>query len=167
MDWMREWILKISGVIVLAAIMDIIMTDGNMKKYIKPVMGFILVLTIASPISKNVFDDIKLEVIGESPMRTVIYDETMDMQNAEILRLYEKRVAESIQSKIEEKYQVKAQTAVTAEKENGKWGNIIRAEIQICLAEGQFINAEDVKGYIAKEYDIAKERISTLVSNTG
>lgn len=50
MDFIREWITALAGVIVVAAICDIIMIDGEMKKYIKPILGFVMIITVAQPI---------------------------------------------------------------------------------------------------------------------
>jgi len=49
-DFIREWITALAGVIVVAAICDIIMIDGEMKKYIKPILGFVMIITVAQPI---------------------------------------------------------------------------------------------------------------------
>ncbi|MBR2452701.1 MAG: stage III sporulation protein AF, partial [Clostridia bacterium] len=52
MELIREWIMRIAGITALGAVCDMIMTAGNMKKYVKMVVGLVLVLAVISPITQ-------------------------------------------------------------------------------------------------------------------
>ncbi len=58
MTAISSWVLSIAGIIILTVIVEIIMPDGNMNKFIK---GFLVIFTIfvmVSPITNISFDDV-------------------------------------------------------------------------------------------------------------
>lgn len=68
MSSISSWIMSIAGVSVLSVLVDLIMPNGQTKKYIKGIFAFIIVFVIISPvpslINKNFnIDDIFQEEI--------------------------------------------------------------------------------------------------------
>ena len=49
---LSDWLLSITGVICLSVIVELIMPDGQMSKYIKSVMSFLVTLIILLPLPK-------------------------------------------------------------------------------------------------------------------
>ncbi len=41
MEWMRDWIMKIAGVILLNVMCDMVIPKGEMKKYVNIITGLI------------------------------------------------------------------------------------------------------------------------------
>ena len=50
MSGISSWILSIAGVICISVIVEIIMPEGQMNKYIKGVLSFIIIFVIVSPL---------------------------------------------------------------------------------------------------------------------
>lgn len=50
MNGISSWIMAVVGISVLGVLVDLIMPDGQTKKYIKGVFAFIVVLVIISPL---------------------------------------------------------------------------------------------------------------------
>lgn len=47
-----NWVLSITGVVCLSVIVELVMPDGQMNKYIKSIMSFLLTLIILLPVPK-------------------------------------------------------------------------------------------------------------------
>ena len=50
MEWLTEWLKKIILLVLLAAFLDLILPNTNLQKYVKMVMGIIILLTILTPV---------------------------------------------------------------------------------------------------------------------
>ncbi|NGQ94715.1 stage III sporulation protein AF [Brevibacillus sp. SYP-B805] len=50
MEWLNAWLKKIILLVLLAAFLDLILPNTNLQRYVKMVMGLILLLTILSPV---------------------------------------------------------------------------------------------------------------------
>lgn len=60
------YILSVVGVVVLSVVLDMILINGSMAKYIKSIMGFILIFVIASPIPKILKNKIDLSFFSQT-----------------------------------------------------------------------------------------------------
>ena len=49
---LSSWVLSIAGIVLLSTLVELILPDGQMNKYIKGIMAFIIVFVIVSPIPK-------------------------------------------------------------------------------------------------------------------
>ena len=59
------WILSIAGIICISVIIELILPDGQMNKYIKGILSFIIVLVIILPLPKLLKTEINLDHIFE------------------------------------------------------------------------------------------------------
>ncbi|MET3289657.1 UNVERIFIED_CONTAM: stage III sporulation protein AF [Brevibacillus sp. OAP136] len=50
MEWLSLWLKKIILLVLLAAFLDLILPNTNLQRYVKMVMGLIILLTIMSPL---------------------------------------------------------------------------------------------------------------------
>lgn len=50
MEWLTLWLKKIILLVLLAAFLDLILPNTSLQRYVKMVMGLILMLTILSPV---------------------------------------------------------------------------------------------------------------------
>lgn len=50
MEWLNIWLKKIILLVLLAAFLDLILPNTSMQRYVKMVMGLILLLTILGPV---------------------------------------------------------------------------------------------------------------------
>ncbi|MBE7073811.1 MAG: hypothetical protein E7379_01820 [Clostridiales bacterium] len=52
MTGISSWILSIAGIICLSVLIELILPDGQINKYIKSIFSFVIVLVVISPIPK-------------------------------------------------------------------------------------------------------------------
>jgi stage III sporulation protein AF len=50
MEWLTLWLKKIILLVLLAAFLDLILPNSSLQRYVKMVMGLIILLTILSPV---------------------------------------------------------------------------------------------------------------------
>jgi stage III sporulation protein AF len=159
MDFVRGWIFQVAGIIALSAICDIIMLEGEMKKYIKPVLGFVLILAVIKPVAGLSSESIRLDIAGEVLDRTIeISDETDDIQRTEILKMYEEKLAAKMEEEIKTQCEKDVKATVKA-KEGDKIGEIEQIFIEVPTLKDEVINTEVIKNCIDKKFGIDKDRI--------
>lgn len=65
MNGISSWIMAIVGVSVLGVLVDLVMPNGQTKKYIKGIFAFIVVLVIISPLSNLLNKNFSIDDIFE------------------------------------------------------------------------------------------------------
>ena len=168
MDFIREWIFRITGIIALGAICDIIMIEGEMKKYLKPVLGFVLVLAVIRPITGLSSDIIKIDIaeeIRESSLE--ISGEVDNVQTEEILKLYREKLARKIEEQIQTQYKNDVKAVVEATSEEERFGDIKSVFIEVFVMENEVVNAESIKNYVSKEFGVKKDKIDVKITVKG
>ncbi len=161
MDLLREWIARIAGIIILFTLCDMIMIEGTMKKYIKPIFGIVLVLAIIRPLSGDITDRFDFKQ-NYSAYGAEFSNEMTAKQKETVKELYEKKLADETEKLIMTRYKVPSTVNVDAEeKEN--FGNIASIEIKLEAEEGEVVRGEEIKKYLEKQLDIQEDRITIFV----
>ena len=62
---MTAWIISVCGIALLTVLCDVIVPDGNTKKYVRTVIGIVLSFTILSPIA-SFFEDVAISVSSDN-----------------------------------------------------------------------------------------------------
>ncbi len=164
MDWIREWVLQIAGVIVLGAICDLIMIEGDMKKYVKPILGFVLIFAIIRPVTALSKDKVRLDILQESMSQSDVILQKMDKtQRGYIEDMYEKKLNKRMAEAVRVKYGLNSEVAVSADRKNKTIGNIEQVNIVIEVREGQIVNTESVKRYILEEFGVDNKRVAVVL----
>ena len=95
---LSNWILSIEGIICVSVIVELILPDGQMNRYIKGIFSFIIILVVIMPIPKllnrdldfsNIFDNSGYEIDSD-----YLYQVNLDKMNSvknEIEKQIEKR----------------------------------------------------------------------------
>ena len=58
---MKEWVLSVVSIIVLMMILELFLSEGETKKYIKGIMSLIIILVIISPLPSLLKKDFSIE----------------------------------------------------------------------------------------------------------
>ncbi len=163
MDLLREWIVRIAGIIILFTLCDMIMIEGEMKKYIKPIFGILLVLAIIRPLSGDITDSLDFEGSYHQAYGTKLSDEMTLKQKKTIKELYEKKIADETEKLIMTKYKVTSSVKACAEEKEEDFGNIDLLEIKLETEEGVVVNIEEIKRYLEKELGTEKSKITIIL----
>lgn len=160
MDFVREWIFQIAGIIALSAICDIIMIEGEMKKYLKPVLGFVLLLVVIRPVTGLSSNNIMIDIVGEVMDNSIeVSDEIAGIQRIEILKMYEERLAGKIEEEVKVQCEKDIRATVKAKTDDDRIGEINQVHIEAFAEKNEVINTEVIKKCISKNFGIEKGRI--------
>ena len=105
-DFFNSWIQGIIIAVIIATIVEMLLPNGNNKKYIQVVIGIYIVFTIISPVMQNVFhkeweiswEDFWEELEGESTKTSTALE---DSNQKNIQEIYKKNLETDMQAKIE------------------------------------------------------------------
>ena len=90
-----SWIISIVGIVILGVLIDLILPEGQMQKYIKSVFSVIVVLTMVSPILNIDINKIDFD--------RFIYNETSVELNQNYLKNYNEDYKVTLENLLEEK----------------------------------------------------------------
>ena len=109
MEWISSWIQGIIIAVIIGTIIEMILPEGNSKKYIKVVIGIYILCSIISPvITKITKKEIQLsnilnleEYIETSNSKT--YENLNNNQDNQIRTIYEEQLKQDMKEKIASK----------------------------------------------------------------
>lgn len=165
MEWVREWIMKIAGITALGAVCDMIMTDGHMKKYVRMIVGLVLIFAIISPITEITPDIPEITLPHETQKKAVqLKTSITEKEHRQIVALYSEKLEKSMENKIYSDYGFEALAEVEVE-ENAEesFGNITFVLIKIPPESKERI--EDIKMTVSKDFGVDTRNISVEVKN--
>ncbi len=159
MELIREWVMRIAGITALGAVCDMIMTDGNMKKYVKMVVGLVLVLAVISPLTQITprLSDIK---IPETTQRKAaeLKNTIAEKEYQQIVMLYSEKLETSIEGKIYSDFGCEAKAEVKVEENDNKtFGNII--QVLITIPPEKKVDIEGIKATVSKGFGVETKNI--------
>lgn len=95
---LSNWILSIAGIICVSVIVELILPDGQMNRYIKGIFSFIIILVVIMPIPKLLYRDLDFSNIFDNSGYEIdsdyLYQVNLDKMNSvknEIEKQIEKR----------------------------------------------------------------------------
>jgi stage III sporulation protein AF len=149
MTWLTLWLKKIILLVLLAAFLDLILPNTSLQRYVKMVMGLILLLTIISPVL-SLFslsqDDLAIrlnryqeELNNPSDAEWKrLTDKLLGQQNEQVTAYVEKQVASSVKASVKEQYGLDVrQVQVQVNHENPDQPVLERIELVIGEASVQ------------------------------
>lgn len=109
MEWISNWIQGIIIAVIISTIIEMVLPEGNCKKYIKVVIGVYILFSIISPvINKVTGNNFKLanifdldEYIEASSSNT--YQNVNDAQEKQIKEIYQNSLKNDMKEKIKAK----------------------------------------------------------------
>ncbi len=165
MENIKEWVITLSGIIIFGSLCEMILPAGNFQKYIRLVIGIILVLALMSPVYSFLKTDMPREFF-ESKAVTAAADKDIDTekyQKSKIISIYKKKLAEMIFNSVSKEVD-DFSAEIKLEIEEGdeeKFGTINRL-VLITETEYDSEKKKHIKEIITNEYDISENKIIVL-----
>jgi len=164
-DFINSWVMGIIIAIVISTIIEMILPDGTIKKYVRTVIGAYIVFVIVSPIiTKITGKEISLSSFKLPEVET-INQPTIDT-NAYIEDTYINTIKQDIIGNIEQKGYKVDEINVEIETEEENYGNITKINLKISKEEIQNGNIEpieiDLSSEPKKTETISEEEIQEL-----
>lgn len=110
-EWISDWAGGIIVAVVIGAVIEMILPEGNSKKYIKVVIGVYVLFTIVSPVitkftgkTVQVSDILDLDkYIEETEEAMKVQNTIQDSNQSSILEMYSSGIKDDMKAKIEAK----------------------------------------------------------------
>lgn len=109
-EWFTNWAQGIIIAVIIATIIEMILPEGNCKKYIKVVIGVYVLFSIISPVitkvtgkNFNISDDLNLEKFYEEADSKSIYNDLDSNNSNNIKEIYIANLKTDIKSKLNNK----------------------------------------------------------------
>ncbi len=163
MEWIKEWIWQIVGIIILSAICDMIMPRGEMKKYVRLVFGLVLVVAVIRPVI-SVTDLSVAEFKGSEIQRGAaeLKSQLDEREQFNVVRLYKEKLCENIKNELALSNEIQTEIKVEIEDKNEKDFGTIK-NVTVILHTNMPIQTDGIKKTIDREFGVKAENIRILV----
>lgn len=164
MEWLRNWIWQIAGIIILSAVCDMIMPSGEIKKYVKLVMGLILVVAVVRPLINT--PSISVEEIerNETKRNAIELKNRLDERELfNVIRLYKQKLCEKIENELKLPPNVTADVKVEVEEEKEElFGSIKEITVLVYLEQEQIGLIEAVRETVEDKTEVSSDCIRVV-----
>ena len=159
MEWLREWVMQLAGIILIGAVCDTLMADGDIKKYVKMVVGLVLVFAIVKPIVGFFPDKTLFEIPEKNQTKAVELKNRLDIKEQEIIfDLYRSKLEKSVENYIFTRWSISAKAKVTVEKDDeAEFGNI--KSIILEFNEPPGVSQEEIKKYVSENFNVKPKNV--------
>ena len=113
-EWISNWAESIIVAVIIATIIEMILPEGNSKKYIKVVIGVYVLFTIITPvINKFTGEDVQVSdildldtYIEEAEASVKMQNTIQDNNQSSIMGMYSSGLKDDMKAKIEAKWYI-------------------------------------------------------------
>lgn len=164
MEWLRDWIMQVAGVIILGAISDMIMTDATMKKYVKVVIGLVLVFTVIRPVVNISPSSIDIESPKGSQLRAAEVKNRLGEQEQELVfKIYCEKLQQNIENHVYTKWGCEADAYVAVEEEDKNcFGNI--TSVHLTINGEEQTDRESIRADLSEKFNVRLKDVKVDVS---
>ena len=162
-----NWAGGIVVAVIVVTILEMILPEGNNKKYIKTVLGIYILFTVISPVIKAVSGE-ELNINNTLEMEKYInisYDKSIET-SLSILNVYEDNLKKDMKNKLEKKGYCVSQIKLTLESDDEEnYGKIYEIKVALKKEQNKETNnkinkVENVQIAIGETQEDKKEVIS-------
>jgi len=98
LEFLKEWAISLSGIIIFGSICETVLPNGVYKKYIHLAIGMMLIIAVIAPFTKG---DVPIDDNFTYPETEYAMRGDMDKtQKEEIMRIYKKKLCEKIETEL-------------------------------------------------------------------
>ena len=158
MELIRNWILQIAGIIVMGALCDMIMPEGEIKKYVKMVVGVIMVFAVMKPIGNLSDADIKIEIPADPVTEAIELQQQLgEAEQKEIIRLYCVNIEKKIENELKVSFKCDMTARVTVVEEKGSdFGRITGVVIE----NDEDVDKAEIINVICEKFGVKPEEVT-------
>lgn len=166
MSWLKEWIMQIAGIIAIGAICDMVMIDGVMKKYIKPVLGFVLIAAVIKPLVGFSGKSIDIVLPQSYGAEAAKFSEGLEkVERDALINLYEKKLIQKVKDELKEVYPGRAEVNVITNTDSQAFGSIKMIQISIFEAVSETLDTKSIAAFISEKFGLSQDAVK-LILNT-
>ena len=154
-----SYILSVVGVVFLGVLVDVIMPDGEMNKYVKGVFSLVALVVIISPVQKLFNSDFSVENIFYDTTSIQIYNDFIEATLKQMKMQYENILIAKLKDKGFENVDVE----ILAEMSNYEISIkkvILDISKMVINSNAEHINKyEDIKAIVLENFDVEESDV--------
>lgn len=170
MEWMRSWITSIAGTVIFSTICEILLPDGNMKKYVRVILGMLLVFAVAKPLAD--FRSTDAPDLGLPVQKSQAYAAHIEMeevQKAQVMNVYSSNLQKKIKASVEQGCGISGKitdVALNISDKKESFGEIQAISVSILDLKGAGNGlTERAKKYLADEYNVPEKDVKIRITS--
>lgn len=128
---MGQWVVTVAGIAILSVLCDVILPDGETRKYVKTVVGIIVTLVMLQPIVNFAAQPTQFSIYSSNKSEAVVQQSYLDMvqdkqnsaqikiikdvltaQDIKITEVYIEQAQKTIHLQIDDYYSSRIQSAI-------------------------------------------------------
>ena len=160
MEWLRIWIMGIAGAILFGAVCEMILPEGGIKKYIRVVLGVVLVCAIAKPLTDLAGEEAPDLGLPQGQAGAYAVSQTMeDTQRQQVIRLYTSELEAKMEADARQSMpQTEIEISLAVSEEENSFGEPQSASVKLSPA-GAGAQQEEIRRALSESYHIPKDKI--------
>lgn len=104
MEALKSWAIVVTGTVIFGSVCEMLMPDGNLRKFVRVALGILLVFAIAKPLINISDKDFMLNEIKQSQAMASDYSKGLDEENKfQIIKTYKKNLNKKMEEAIAER----------------------------------------------------------------
>lgn len=164
MNWLREWILQIAGIIVIGALCDMILPQTEIRKYVKMVVGLVMVFAVIRPAAGVSLNELTPQLPKNVRNQAVELKEQLDnIEQEEIVGLYCKKIEEKIRAELPKELHHAKIGVLVEEEKNEYFGSIKSVSVEINGVKKAF-DTEKLKDTISEKFGVEKKNVTVRIN---
>lgn len=96
---LKVWVSNVIAIILFITIVEILIPNGSMKKYIGFITGILIIITLMSPIVKAIGGDIRFDIPGLQDSDNIIINQA-DKSSQKLSRVQSKQIMDVYKEKL-------------------------------------------------------------------
>lgn len=146
MDWIRDWAMSLSMVIVFGTFVELLLPGENYRKYIHLVLGVLMLISITDPIVGALNGKFSFELTQDDGKVYEISREKLEFnQQKKVIDIYKKTLESNLRTSIEAKFPYLSgeyKIKITVDESDGGFGRVTHAAV---IIDGENPGAEDME----------------------
>ena len=165
MNFISSWVQGIVVAVIIGTIIEMILPNGNIKKYVRTVIGAYIVFIIVSPIiTKITGKEISLSSYELPEMKQ--YNQTTIDTNAYIENTYINKIKQDIIENIEKKGYKATNVTIDIDKTEENYGNINSINLEVSKKSNETNMIEpieiNINNQVSEKETISAEEIENI-----
>ena len=158
MEFFKQWTFKIASTIIFASLCEIIVPNGNIKKYVNLLLGFLLSLSILSSVNGAKAGDIYEEAyITQSSFE--------EEEKKIVLDLYTEKLEEKIKEELLNEINEEISVSIDVYSDELKFGEIKNAYITVVQQDGFIDYRQDILRILNNKFNVSESKIKIKFKN--
>ena len=167
MDWIRNWAISLSMVIIFGTLVESLLPKESYRKYIHLVLGVLMLISITDPIVGALNGKFSFELAQDDGEIYEVSREKLEFNSQKkVIDIYKKTLESNLRTSIEtefpyltDKYEIK----ITVDESDGGFGRVTHVAV---IIDGEKPSAEDweeIKKCAAETLGLAIDNVAVVM----